>query len=161
VLLAMTTSAPATAAEPEQKKAAPRKPQPQPVEEAVEPDYAEEDLPELAEQEETEAPEPFTAPIKPVKASDPAPAATKKPARKAKMVIESDPLVAIAQSEPVAPFTMEPIPTPTQTRFVAKQEEMQFEAPTRGRFEKTHETIYNGENLDHPTFRRRNLVIKL
>jgi cell division protein FtsZ len=128
------------------------------VEEAVEPEYAEEDLPDLAEQEETETPEPFTAPVKP---AAPAPAATKKPARKAKMVIEADPLVAMTQSEPVEPFPIEPIPTPTQTRFVAKQEEMQFEAPTRGRFEKTHETIYNGENLDHPTFRRRNLVIRL
>ncbi len=46
-------------------------------------------------------------------------------------------------------------------RFIAKQEEMQFEGPTRGRFEKTHETIYNGENLDQPTFRRRRLVIRL
>jgi cell division protein FtsZ len=42
----------------------------------------------------------------------------------------------------------------------AKQEEMQFE-PTRGRFEKTHETIYRGENLDQPTFRRRRLAIQL
>ena len=49
----------------------------------------------------------------------------------------------------------------TSTRFVAKQEEMQFEAPPRGRFEKTVETIYNGENLDQPTFRRRKLVIRL
>lgn len=46
-------------------------------------------------------------------------------------------------------------------RVEAKQEEMQFEGPTRGRFEKTHETIYRGENLDQPTFRRRRLAIKL
>jgi cell division protein FtsZ len=46
-------------------------------------------------------------------------------------------------------------------RFIAKQEEMQFDGPPRGRFEKTHETIYNGENLDQPTFRRRRLVIRL
>ncbi len=46
-------------------------------------------------------------------------------------------------------------------RFLAKQEEMQFEGPTRGRFEKTHETMYRGENLDQPTFRRRRLVIKI
>jgi cell division protein FtsZ len=48
-----------------------------------------------------------------------------------------------------------------QRRTIAKQEEMQFEGPTRGRFEKTHETIHNGENLDQPTFRRRRLVIRL
>ena len=35
-------------------------------------------------------------------------------------------------------------------RFIAKQEEMQFEGPPRGRFEKTHETMYSGENLDIP-----------
>jgi cell division protein FtsZ len=46
-------------------------------------------------------------------------------------------------------------------RFIARQEEMQFEGPTRGRFEKTHETMYRGENLDQPTFRRRRLAIKL
>lgn len=46
-------------------------------------------------------------------------------------------------------------------RFIAKQEEMEFEGPTRGRFEKTHETMHNGENLDQPTFRRRRLTIKL
>jgi cell division protein FtsZ len=46
-------------------------------------------------------------------------------------------------------------------RREAKQEEMQFDGPTRGRFEKTHETIYRGENLDQPTFRRRRLAIRL
>ena len=54
----------------------------------------------------------------------------------------------------------EPLPA-SSGRFIAKQEEMQFEGPTRGRFERTHETIYNGENLDQPTFRRRRLVIRL
>ena len=33
--------------------------------------------------------------------------------------------------------------------------------PPAGRFEKTHETIYRGENLDLPTFRRRRLAIQL
>ena len=45
---------------------------------------------------------------------------------------------------------MAPLPPRTSRRIVAKQEEMQFEAPTRGRFEKTHETMYRGENLDQP-----------
>jgi len=60
-----------------------------------------------------------------------------------------------------------PLPAPAEIaglrgsrRFVAKQEEMQFESPTRGRFEKTHETMYRGENLDQPTFRRRGLKIR-
>jgi len=60
-----------------------------------------------------------------------------------------------------------PLPAPVGAsdgaarRFIAKQEEMQFEAPTRGRFEKTHETMYRGENLDQPTFRRRGVKIRL
>ena len=45
-------------------------------------------------------------------------------------------------------------------RTETRQEEMQFEA-TRGRFEKTAETIYRGENLDQPTYRRRRLAIRL
>ncbi|HUB66734.1 MAG TPA: hypothetical protein VL981_04550 [Candidatus Methylacidiphilales bacterium] len=46
-------------------------------------------------------------------------------------------------------------------KHIAKQEEMQFETAPRGRFEKTHETMYRGENLDQPTFRRRGVTIKL
>jgi hypothetical protein len=46
-------------------------------------------------------------------------------------------------------------------RFEAKQEEMSFEALPRGRFEKTHETMYRGENLDQPTYRRRGLTIRV
>ena len=34
-------------------------------------------------------------------------------------------------------------------------------ARPRGRFEKTHETIHRGENLDQPTFRRRGLAIQV
>jgi cell division protein FtsZ len=62
-----------------------------------------------------------------------------------------------------AATTSQPIPLTTRPsgRFNAKQEEMQFDGPTRGRFEKTHETMYNGENLDQPTFRRRRLKIRV
>jgi cell division protein FtsZ len=42
----------------------------------------------------------------------------------------------------------------------AKQEQMQFEPVTRGRFEKSEPTIVNGEDLDVPTFLRRNLKMK-
>jgi cell division protein FtsZ len=50
---------------------------------------------------------------------------------------------------------------PLVGRTPARQEEMIFEGPARGRFEKTHETIYRGENLDQPTFRRRGLKIRV
>ncbi len=72
--------------------------------------------------------------------------------------------VAELEPEPVVAEESEPAPTlvPMRTRrFEAKQEEMQFEAPPRGRFEKTHETMYRGENLDQPTFRRRGLKIRV
>jgi hypothetical protein len=52
-------------------------------------------------------------------------------------------------------------PVRTSRRSQAKQEEMSFEGPPRGRFEKTHETMYRGENLDQPTFRRRGLKIRV
>jgi cell division protein FtsZ len=54
-----------------------------------------------------------------------------------------------------------PAPERTSRRYQAKQEEMSFDAPPRGRFEKTHETMYRGENLDQPTYRRRGLKIKV
>lgn len=46
-------------------------------------------------------------------------------------------------------------------KYIAKQEELQFDASHRGRFEKSIETIYQGENLDQPTFRRRKLAIRV
>jgi cell division protein FtsZ len=75
------------------------------------------------------------------------------------------------EEEPVPPSKMElepPMTAPasamtvrTSRRSQVKQEEMSFEGPPRGRFEKTHETMYRGENLDQPTFRRRGLKIKM
>jgi cell division protein FtsZ len=73
----------------------------------------------------------------------------------------------VAEEIEVLSLEAEPVEAPvrgsarTKQRFVAKQEEMQFESATRGRFEKTHETMYRGENLDQPTFRRRGLKIKI
>jgi cell division protein FtsZ len=70
---------------------------------------------------------------------------------------ESPPVALDEAEEPEPP----PITVPMRSRrFEAKQEEMSFESPPRGRFEKTHETMYRGENLDQPTFRRRGLKIR-
>jgi len=69
------------------------------------------------------------------------------------------PLSAMETEAPdVAPIS---VPMRPSRRFQAKQEEMSFEGPPRGRFEKTHETMYRGENLDQPTFRRRGLKIRV
>ena len=42
----------------------------------------------------------------------------------------------------------------------AKQEVMQFEPVTRGRFEKSEPTIVEGQDLDIPTFLRKNVRVK-
>ena len=43
---------------------------------------------------------------------------------------------------------------------VAKQETLQFEPVTRGRFEKSEPTIVEGQDLDVPTFLRKNVRVK-
>jgi cell division protein FtsZ len=72
--------------------------------------------------------------------------------------VEPEPVVEEFAAEEAEPLINVPM---RSRRFEAKQEEMSFEGPPRGRFEKTHETIYRGENLDQPTFRRRGLKIRL
>jgi cell division protein FtsZ len=75
---------------------------------------------------------------------------------------EEEELAPLSVMEAEAPDT-DPAPASARPsrRFEAKQEEMSFEGPPRGRFEKTHETMYRGENLDQPTYRRRGLKIKV
>ena len=48
-------------------------------------------------------------------------------------------------------------PKPTREE---KQEQMTFEPVNRGRFEKSEPTIVDGQDLDVPTFLRRNLKLK-
>ena len=53
------------------------------------------------------------------------------------------------------------IEKPVKTdKIVAKQEVMQFESVTRGRFEKSEPTIVEGQDLDVPTFLRKNVRVK-
>ncbi|MEP7013929.1 MAG: cell division protein FtsZ [Verrucomicrobiota bacterium] len=50
---------------------------------------------------------------------------------------------------------------PEKKKFVqAKQEVLQFEPVTRGRFEKSEPTIVEGQDLDVPTFLRKNIRVK-
>lgn len=52
-------------------------------------------------------------------------------------------------------------PKPPKEKSVqAKQEMMQFEPVTRGRFEKSEPTIVEGQDLDIPTFLRKNIKVK-
>src|SRR5207302_5340116 len=49
---------------------------------------------------------------------------------------------------------------PPKEKVSAKQEVMQFEPVTRGRFEKSEPTIVEGQDLDVPTFLRKNIRVK-
>jgi cell division protein FtsZ len=102
------------------------------------------------------APKP-TAPPVPAAATVPAPVTVE-----THTITEEEELIPVAAMETEPPVSA-PTPAPVRPsrRFEAKQEEMSFEGPPRGRFEKTHETMYRGENLDQPTYRRRGLKIKV
>lgn len=118
--------------EPVHKPEPRRVPPPQPAPESEEP--------ELVEAHIAPAPEPTPAPAVAAQStpffSDPAPA--------------PDTARAAAAPKP------QPKPKPAQ----AKQEQMQFEPVTRGRFEKSEPTIVDGQDLDVPTFLRRNVKVK-
>ena len=51
-------------------------------------------------------------------------------------------------------------PKAPKEKVYAKQEVMQFEPVTRGRFEKSEPTIVEGQDLDVPTFLRKNIRVK-
>jgi cell division protein FtsZ len=51
-------------------------------------------------------------------------------------------------------------PPPPEKLVQAKQEVLQFEPVTRGRFEKSEPTIVEGQDLDVPTFLRKNIRVK-
>lgn len=67
------------------------------------------------------------------------------------------PRVILPKKKP-APF-QEPKPV-VEKKPLAKQEVMQFEPVTRGRFEKSEPTIVEGQDLDVPTFLRKNVRVK-
>jgi cell division protein FtsZ len=55
--------------------------------------------------------------------------------------------------------TVDPTPQPAASRREERQETLQFEPVTRGRFEKSEPTIVDGQDLDVPTFLRRNVKV--
>jgi cell division protein FtsZ len=83
-------------------------------------------------------------------------------------IFEDEPEPVAAQ-EPEAPRVILPKkrpalvkePKPAAEKIVqAKQEVLQFESVTRGRFEKSEPTIVEGQDLDVPTFLRKNVRVK-
>ena len=73
------------------------------------------------------------------------------------------------EPDPAQPRVILPKKKPSLTKEVkppiekivhAKQEVLQFESITRGRFEKSEPTIIEGQDLDVPTFLRKNVRVK-
>ncbi len=64
------------------------------------------------------------------------------------------------KKKPVVEKEIKEAAKPTEKYVYAKQEMMQFEPITRGRFEKSEPTIVEGQDLDVPTFLRKNIKVK-
>jgi len=71
--------------------------------------------------------------------------------------IEPEPLTIKPQKKTVSHKEEK---TPSEKSAQAKQEVLQFEPVTRGRFEKSEPTIIEGEDLDVPTYLRKNIKVK-
>ena len=69
---------------------------------------------------------------------------------------------ALVKNPESAPELPQAKPPPEKKgKFVqARQEVMQFEPVTRGRFEKSEPTIVEGQDLDIPTYLRKNVRVK-
>ena len=71
-----------------------------------------------------------------------------------------EPVLVPAEPGPVRVAASAANPLAKPKRAETKQEQMQFEPVARGRFEKSEPTIVDGQNLDVPTFMRRNVKVK-
>ena len=152
----LTIPAPIAVAPPEAAMAPPiweqplAEPEPEPV---VEP-AAEADM-ESPVEEESEAGEPEELiPAQP-------PVSIEAPIKSAPEIKKPviGPRLIVPKKKPVvvkAPVTTMPVDKIVQ----AKQEVMQFEPVTRGRFEKSEPTIVEGQDLDVPTYLRKNVRVK-
>jgi cell division protein FtsZ len=102
--------------------------------------------PELLRTEEVEPPEPVEA--------EPLPSLAEEPE-----IEESPPPPRVILPRKKPTIFHEPKPV-AEKKPLAKQEVMQFEPVTRGRFEKSEPTIVEGQDLDVPTFLRKNVRVK-
>lgn len=102
--------------------------------------------PELLQAEEPAAVEPKPAPV----AEAPEEPFIEEPPPQPRVIL---------QKKKPAPSFKEP-PVVAEKKPLAKQEVMQFEPVTRGRFEKSEPTIVEGQDLDVPTFLRKNVRVK-
>jgi cell division protein FtsZ len=107
----------------------------------------------------------------PPRPRDPEPVFVEEPPAPKIAYVETDEEVGTATPDPAdLPLELEPEPasepvkvaasSEKQKKVEAKQEQMQFEPVTRGRFERSEPTIVDGQDLDVPTFMRRNVKVK-
>jgi cell division protein FtsZ len=103
----------------------------------------------------------------PISLEEPAPAAELEPI--ITPISAETPTVNIRNGEPEPPMSVpqeksalwKEEKTPGEKSSTpAKQEVLQFEPVTRGRFEKSEPTIIEGEDLDVPTYLRKNIKMK-
>ena len=91
------------------------------------------------------------------KESAPSETASPPPVEPISVLSKSEPIVSTPHKKP-APIKEE---KPSAEKSAqAKQEVLQFEPVTRGRFEKSEPTIVEGEDLDVPTYLRKNIKVK-
>ncbi|MEY2491616.1 MAG: cell division protein FtsZ [Verrucomicrobiota bacterium] len=96
--------------------------------------------------------------------SEPAPALGPEPVEAPPRIIPPKKKPVVAQKA-TTPQILPPPEPPIEKRgreksAPAKQEVLQFEPVTRGRFEKSEPTIVEGQDLDVPTFLRKNVRVK-
>jgi len=70
------------------------------------------------------------------------------------------PRIIPPKKKPLIPPKAEPENPKREKASAARQEVLQFEPVTRGRFEKSEPTIVEGQDLDVPTFLRKNIRVK-
>ena len=86
---------------------------------------------------------------------EPTPVGTAPPPAVEPVLSKPEPIVSMPHKTPV----IEEKPS-AEKSVQAKQETLQFEPVTRGRFEKSEPTIVEGEDLDVPTYLRKNVKVK-
>lgn len=90
---------------------------------------------------------------------EPTPAEVQPPKHQIKKTAAA-PRLIVPKKKPLPAKETEPPAETTERRVSAKQEVLQFEPLTRGRFEKSEPTIVEGQDLDVPTFLRKNIRVK-
>jgi cell division protein FtsZ len=126
----------------------------EPVEEA--PLVVAEEEPAPVAEEIAFTPQLIEADLKPYESAEPEPVSSL-PEQSEMEEPPPQPRIMLPKKKPT--IFKEPKPV-AEKKPQAKQEVMQFEPVTRGRFEKSEPTIVEGQDLDVPTFLRKNVRVK-